>query len=121
MLKNLCRSATASLLRTIPPVRGAGRVASLLNRQFLRYGAMPIVESRMGLGHKLRLDLRVPTQMYAYYSGRYGDQMLSALLAYLRPGGVALDVGANTGMCAVPIALAARECQGHLIAFEPIT
>ena len=74
----------------------------------------------MARGHKLRLDLRVPNQMHAYFSGRYSDEMLSALLSYLRPGGVAVDVGANTGMFAVPIALATREREGQLIAFEPV-
>src|ERR1700704_4615036 len=117
---DVIRPVAADLLRAIPNFRGKGRVASLLNRQLLRRGADPIVECRMARGHRLRLDLRVPTQMHTYFSGRYNDEMLSALLAYLRPGGFALDVGANIGMCAVPIALAPRECRGHLIAFEPV-
>ena len=58
--------------------------------------------------------------LHTYFSGRYNDEMLTARLAYLRPGGFALDVGANIGMCAVPIALAARKCRGHMIAFEPV-
>jgi FkbM family methyltransferase len=120
-LADKVRPSVAGFLRTIPEFRGKGRAALLLNKALLRQGASPIVECKMAGGHVLRLDLRIFNQMHAYFSGHYNDEMLSALLAYLRPGGVALDVGANTGMCAVPMALAARERQGHLIAFEPVT
>jgi FkbM family methyltransferase len=119
-LADMIRPVAANFIQTVPNFRGKGRVASLLNRQLLRLGADPIVQFRMTRGHRLRLDLRVSTQMHTYFSGRYNDEMLSALLGYLRPGGFALDVGANIGMCAVPIALAACECGGHLIAFEPV-
>lgn len=106
--------------RQVPNVRGKGRAAEMVNRILLRCGAAPIVESRMARGHLLRLDLRVPTQMHAYYSGQYDDRMLTALLTHLRPGGSAIDVGGNIGMSSVPMALAAKSMGGRLIAFEPV-
>src|ERR1700704_2246451 len=73
---DVIRPVAADLLRAIPNFRGKGRVASLLNRQLLRRGADPIVECRMARGHRLRLDLRVSTQMHTYFSGHYNDEML---------------------------------------------
>jgi FkbM family methyltransferase len=108
------------VFRAIPNVRGKGRAVSLFNRHLLRFGTDPIVECTMHAGHKLKLDLRVPTQMHVYFSGRYNDGLLASVLSYLRPGGVALDVGANIGMLSVPIAIDARAKGARLIAFEAV-
>jgi FkbM family methyltransferase len=71
-------------------------------------------------GHQLKLDCRIFSHCSAYYSGQYNCDKLSALLSFLRPGGNALDVGANIGFWAVPLALSVRQAGGKLVAVEPV-
>jgi hypothetical protein len=82
--------------RTLPyDVRGRGRIASTLTSLLLKSGAEPIVHCDMAAGHCLRLDCRVPSHCWSFFSGKYDDEKRAALLSFLRPGGVALDVGAR--------------------------
>jgi FkbM family methyltransferase len=101
-------------------VRGRGRIASTLTSLLLKTGAEPIVHCDMAAGHRLRLDCRVPSHCWAFFSGKYDDEKRSSLLSFLRPSGVALDVGANIGFYTVPMAIRAREIGSRLIAIEPV-
>src|SRR5262249_44875050 len=74
----------------------------------------------MAAGHRLRLDCRVPSHCWAFFSGKYDDEKRSALLSFLRPGRVALDVGANIGFYTIPMAIHAKEIGSHVIAVEPV-
>jgi FkbM family methyltransferase len=74
----------------------------------------------MRAGHYLRLDCRVPYHCWALFSGTYDDEKWLALLSFLRPGGAALDVGANIGFYAVPMAIRAKSLGGRLVAVEPV-
>ena len=106
-------------MHRVPPVRGRGRVAAIINRQLLRLGAPPLCTVRMRRGHRLVLDTRVPSHLWAAYSGRYDEEEISELLQHLPAGGVALDVGANIGLYTIPVAVAAQATGGRVIAFEP--
>ena len=123
------KSRTASALlrhlgrvgRTLPyDLRGRGRIASTLTSLLLKSGAEPIVHCDMAAGQRLRLDCRVPSHCWTFFTGKYDDEKRSALLSFLRPSGVALDVGANIGFYTVPMAIRAKEIGSHVIAVEPV-
>jgi FkbM family methyltransferase len=105
--------------RAVPDVRGRGRAAAILNALLLRAGAEPFAIAKMAAGHSLLVDCRLQSHVHALFSGQYDDLAISALLAFLNPGGGVLDVGANVGFWTVPLALAARRIGAQVIAFEP--
>jgi FkbM family methyltransferase len=110
----------AQIAQVLPELRGRGRVTTALTSLLLKAGAEPIVETKMRAGHRMRLDCRVPTYRWALFSGKYDDERRSALLSFLRPGGAALDVGANIGLYSIPMALGVRSVGGRLAAVEPL-
>lgn len=71
----------------------------------------------------MRLDLRSLTEVEAYYWSGYDAALLRDLKARLDPDAVFLDVGANVGFYAVPVArfLAQRGGRGRVIAVEPVS
>ena len=72
--------------------------------------------SRNGLNWVL--DLEDNLQKRLYLVGSYESLTLDAIFAKLRPDDVVLDVGANIGAIALPIAKKLRG-SGHVIAVEP--
>ena len=120
------RAATALLEvcgragRAVPNVRGRGRIALALSSLLMKVGADPIVQGRMASGHRMRLDCRVPSHCWAFFSGRYDDSKIALLLSLLRPDGIALDVGANIGFYTVPMAIHAKAIGSKVVAFEPL-
>jgi FkbM family methyltransferase len=86
----------------------------------MRAGADPIIEGRMARGHRMRLDCRVPSHCWAFFSGRYDDGKIELLVSLLRREGIALDVGANIGFYTVPLAIQAKAIGSKVIAFEPL-
>lgn len=113
------RDGAAALMRRVPRLRGHGRVSIAINSLFLSAGVKPIIVAPMYLGHRLILDGRVDSHVWAAYSGRYDDQHIKTLTRLLPKGGVALDVGANIGFYSVPLAKAAKLNGGRVVAFEP--
>jgi FkbM family methyltransferase len=101
-------------------MRGRGRLAIELTSLLLKFGAEPIVHCDMAAGHRMRLDCRVPGHCWTFSSGMYDDATRSALLSFLRPEGVALDVGANVGFYTVPMAIRAKEIGSRVVAIEPV-
>ena len=108
-------------VRLIPKVRGRGRLVNILNTALLKLGADPVVQARMMKGHRLWVDCRVFSHCHAYFNGTYDDEKISALLSFLRQGGVALDVGANIGFYTVPMALFANKLGARVVAIEPVS
>ena len=108
----------ARISRALPPFRGKGRMT--LGLRSLLMGTNPIVHCQMAAGHRLRLDCRVQSHCWAYFSGQYDDAKISTLLSFLRPNGVALDVGANIGFYTVPMARVAKVLGARIVAVEPI-
>jgi FkbM family methyltransferase len=115
-LRELC----ARVGRVLPDVRGRGRIAISLSSLLMKAGADPIIEGRMASGHCMRLDCRVPSHCWAFFSGRYDDSKIAVLLSLMRPGGIALDVGANIGFYTVPLAIQAKAIGSKVVSFEPI-
>jgi FkbM family methyltransferase len=56
----------------------------------------------------------------AAFTGVYDDEELNLLLSYVADGGLIVDVGACLGFYTVPLALAARVANGHVLAVEPV-
>jgi len=106
--------------RSLPAIRGKGHIATALTSLLLKAGAFPILEGEMAAGHRLRLDCRVPSHCWAFFSGKYDEATRSALLSFLLPGGTALDVGANIGFYTVPMAAFAAKIGASVVAFEPV-
>ena len=106
--------------RALPAIKGRGRLAIALTSLLLKAGANPIVQCKMAAGHRLRLDCRVIGHCWAFFSGKYDDEKWSALLSFLRPGGAALDVGANIGLYTIPMAAFARSIGARVVAIEPV-
>jgi len=115
-LMELCARAG----RVLPDVRGRGRMALALSSMLMKAGANPVVEGRMASGHRMRLDCRVPSHCWAFFSGRYDDDKIAVLLSLLRPGGIALDVGANIGFYTVLLAIRAKAIGSRVVAVEPV-
>jgi len=113
------RPLAIAVIRALPKVRGRGRLANAVNSALIRAGAAPKTVGRMIPGHSLILDTRKHAHCWALYLGNYCDEMIGALLQFLRPGGVALDVGANVGLVTVPLALGAKQRGSRVIAVEP--
>src|SRR5262249_61336383 len=105
--------------RSRAAIKGRGRLAIALTSLLLKAGANPIVQCKMAAGHRLRLDCRVIGHCWAFFSGKYDDEKWSALLSFLRPGGTALDVGANIGFYTIPMAAFARSIGARVVAIEP--
>ena len=116
ILMELCGRAG----HVLPDVRGRGRIAIALSSLLMKAGANPVIEGRMASGHRMRLDCRVPSHCWAFFSGRYDDGKIAVLLPLLRPGGIALDVGANIGFYTVPLAIRAKTIGSRVVAAEPV-
>jgi len=101
-------------------VRGRGRLTLALTSLLLKSGADPIVHCDMAAGHRLRLDCRIPSHCWIFFTGRYDDGKRSALLSLLRPGGAVLDVGANIGFYTIPMAIKAKAVGSRVVAVEPL-
>jgi FkbM family methyltransferase len=106
-------------VRSLPNIRGRGRLALALNAALLKAGADPHAVARMAAGHSLHVDSRVQNHCWFLFLGANNDQYIRALLRCLRPDGAALDVGANLGSVTVPLALAAKPVRGRVVAIEP--
>jgi FkbM family methyltransferase len=109
-----------SAIRALPKVRGRGRLAKICNDALLSAGANPITRVKMAAGHSLLLDTRLFSHCMALYSGVIGlEDLFTPLVSLLKPGGVALDVGANIGAISTPLGLAAKRIGARVISFEP--
>ncbi len=115
------RDAFATLSRRLPPMRGWGRVWRFFNRLFLMLGAPPLAQARLDDGTILRVDLRTRTETTAYYQGHYERDLLDTVLRLYDCDTDFLDIGANIGFYAVPIAasIKRRSGSGRIWAFEP--
>ena len=89
--------------RAISLVRGAGRGDE--------------VTVRRG-GHRWRLDLREGIDLSIYLFGSFEPGVVRSYRRLVRPGHVAVDVGANIGAHTLPLA-AAVGATGRVFAFEP--
>src|SRR5271154_2020680 len=106
---NWIRPHAVTAIRILPKVRGRGRLAKICNDALLAAGANPVETAKMRAGHLLILDCRLFSHCMALFNGVTGiEDFFNPLVAFLLPGGVAIDVGANVGSVTVPLAMAAK-------------
>jgi FkbM family methyltransferase len=113
------RPLAVAAIRSLPNVRGRGRLSLAVNGALLAAGAESKSVAKMTAGHSLLVDSRVQSHCWILFLGIYNERFVRALLPFLRPGGAALDVGANLGFVTVPLALAAKRVGGRVVAVEP--
>jgi FkbM family methyltransferase len=114
------RPGAVAFIRFLPRLRGRGRLAKVLNDSLLAAGANPVAVAKMVEGYSLVVDCRLFSHCMFMFMGVVGiEHLLSSLISFLEPNGVALDVGANIGAVTVPLALAAKGIGSRVIAFEP--
>jgi FkbM family methyltransferase len=112
------RALTAGALRRWPlGLRGRDRLFAYADRT---YGTAEPMLAPMHLGYEMMLDLRSRTESQAYYSGHYESELIRAACRLIRPGGTAIDVGANIGFWSVPLAQRALSIGAEVVAFEPL-
>jgi FkbM family methyltransferase len=92
------------IVRAVPDrLRGKTRLASLALRPFLD-GKIARIPDKFG--NVLHLPgIGEPISLSLFASGVYEPNTLGAILHYLRPSGVFVDVGANVGALALPVAV----------------
>lgn len=118
-----------------PPAQPAGgkgrRIARRAYRTLERSPLRPVLETRPVAGIRTRVagppgvdvgidtvSLRVPERFRGHYAGGYERRAVDWLGAHLRPGGIAVDVGAHIGYLALVMARAVGPA-GSVIAVEP--
>jgi FkbM family methyltransferase len=74
----------------------------------------------MRLGHRMKVDARSDTEMYALFAGEYDDDIISVLCSLMSPGKNTVDVGANIGFYTVPFAIRSKALCTKVFAFEPV-
>jgi FkbM family methyltransferase len=121
-LKATVRNSLAFLLRTLPPFKGKWRVGLAFQAALLdaRREGDCVVDFRMRDGTHMRIDLRSAAERTAFWTGEYDRDALRRITAFLRPGAVVLDVGANVGFYSVALGARLRPLGGKVFAFEPV-
>jgi FkbM family methyltransferase len=106
------------VVRAVPDrLRGKTRLARLALRPFLKY-AMPPIPDRFGNVLRLpSLEESISLNLFAY--GVYEPDTLRAVLRYLPPSGIFVDVGANVGALALPVAACRPDAQVICIEADP--
>lgn len=96
-------------------------LAKLVSRSVLlcrkAMGKPPEAEFRRS-GIRWRLDLREGIDFSIYLLGSFEPSTVRAYRAIVKPGQIVLDIGANVGAHALPLAELVGE-RGRVIAFEP--
>jgi len=92
----------------------------LVHRLVRHHVAVPgeVVESVVGSGYLMDLDLSDFVQRCIYFFGYYEEGLARWLLAHLRPTDVFCDVGAHVGQYTL-LAAKAVQPDGRVYAFEP--
>jgi FkbM family methyltransferase len=103
------------VVRAVPDrLRGKTRLARFALRPFLA-GGMVCIPDRFGnVLHLPSLEEPISVSLFAF--GVYEPDTLCAILRHLRPSGVFVDVGANVGAIALPVA--ASRPDAHIICIE---
>lgn len=115
-------ASIAALTRSLPDIRGLGRLYIRCNQLLLKAGHEPMARARMKDGTTILVDLRSQTEVHAFYRGVYDPFLLQSIRALLDPDDLFLDIGANIGFYTVAIAafLRSRRGMGGVVAFEPL-
>ena len=110
----------AQAAHRLPEGRVKSRAGRLTAFALARLGAEPIVEVRLRDGTLMALDARGRTEGSAVWNGVFDPATIAILKACLPAGGHLLDVGANVGLIAIPLARHLAATGGAVTAIEPV-
>jgi FkbM family methyltransferase len=113
--------AAASLCRRLPHFRGKWQVVDVVRPLLLRLRGHEDDRCtvRMKDGSLMTWDVRDASEGRAAFLGLWDDEVREAVWQRLAPNAVILDVGANVGAWAVPLARRLG-AGGRVYAFEPV-
>jgi FkbM family methyltransferase len=117
------RNACASMMRTLPPFRGKGRIGDSLARRLTDFSSDDecVFLCPMRNGTKMWIDIRSQMEKWTLWTGSYSEmEELECFLALVEPGMTILDVGANIGFFSVAVGTRLGD-NGTLIAIEPMS
>ena len=106
----------AAASQRLPESRWKARAGRVLARATPHH----VVETSLGDGTRMLLDARGRTEGGPVWNGTYEPHLVALLERLTPPGGTVLDVGANVGLIAVPLARRLAPTNGRVIAVEPI-
>ena len=118
-------AAIGAALRRGPSLRGRGALAQRAHQLLARGGSPGVGGARslnvpMALGHVMCAPASSGQTWGAVFTGRYDDEVLELLGAWILPGSLVLDVGASLGFYTVPLAVRSRADGSKVVAFEPL-
>lgn len=115
---------TASIVRALPPIRGKVRIGQFLYRIANRRSAPFTVTAQLYPERfTFRLNLTSAHERMAFLMNGYEPETTALLEAFYQ-GGTILDIGANIGLVAIPLAARTRSRAGaepHVMAFEALS
>jgi FkbM family methyltransferase len=106
--------------RALPAGRWKVRAGRVLAATAARVGASPVVDVRLADGTAMRLDSRGRTEGEAVWNGTFDPDTIAVLKVSTPPDGHLLDVGANVGLVALPMARHLSAGGGSVTAVEPV-
>jgi FkbM family methyltransferase len=112
-------SVLAHAARHVPAFRGKVRALRALSRVVLGGGSDGRIEISQNDGTVLSLDPRSRTEGSAVFNGYHEVDEIDFFRCCVSPGDTVLDIGANVGLMAVPLAQMVRPA-GRLLAIEPV-
>ena len=121
MWRHTIRKSLPPIFSSLPHFRGKGRIVLLLDRILTDLNA-PDSYLTVGLVNhdtRLRLDLRLYGQKFAFYYRELEPAFIAAARKYYRPG-LFLDVGGSIGLWAVALGHQAKQRGGRVLTVEPI-
>jgi FkbM family methyltransferase len=110
--------AVAFASRTLPPLRGRGRVALFLQQRMS--GPEGSWTINMRRGHRMTVPVSSAQSWSAAFTGAYDDDQIDLLVPFIEPGSFVLDIGASLGFYSVPLGLAAQKIGARVLAVEPV-
>jgi FkbM family methyltransferase len=110
----------AASLRTLPDCRGKANLALSWKQFRERQGPLDGAwDLRLADGSSVRLP-RGSRMTWAVAATGYWDRHIIEFLArYMAPSTITFDIGASLGLWTLPLARAARSCDGFVWCFEP--
>lgn len=112
-------NVASQFFRALPSFKGKTRLIRILNQTFLLLGAKPLTQCQFTDQTRFIIDLRTRTESVPGYLGSYDSDTNILIKKLVKPGWIALDVGANIGFISVPLALQLGK-SGKLFCFEPL-
>ncbi len=105
------------VVRALPPSRATNRLGRLLSIGLGAAGVNVIAPVALLDGTQMLLDLRGRTESEAIWTGKYDEGLMAFLRAAAAVAGPNfIDVGANVGLIALPMA----RVSGRVLAVEPV-